>query len=186
MPIKYLVPCTSCGQKQPIEANLSGLQATCACGARFTVPTLRELKELDREGDVGATQAEVESWPIHRAVILMGVLLILIGAITGGYLYANPPIEPPPTSAGYEMITDFSKVRLAESIPIWDELLDGLMPNIDLPAHKAYQKVARDHKQWMGLSMAAACLGLVVIGAGMMMSAPNQPAASEEASRVAS
>ncbi len=76
MSTKHLLPCR-CGKKIEVDVRQAGQTITCQCGAMVDVPTMRQVRQLERAATTGGKTAPRWS-PLQGAVFAAGVLIAVI------------------------------------------------------------------------------------------------------------
>ncbi|HYW79879.1 MAG TPA: hypothetical protein VE890_09900 [Thermoguttaceae bacterium] len=89
----YLLPC-SCGRKLRVEPRQAGEVIACGCGASLTVPTMREMADLEQAEPKSDTREKWKPWGVHQRLILLGVVLVLLSGPPAIYLWGTLPIIP--------------------------------------------------------------------------------------------
>ncbi len=88
---EYLLPCT-CGKLVPVEVGQAGGQVECACGARLDVPTLRQLRHLQRAPVVNVQQAA--AWGPRQGIVAASLIAALALLGWSGWIWRNEPAVP--------------------------------------------------------------------------------------------
>jgi len=130
--MQYLLPCP-CGQKLPVDASQAGLHVRCTCGTELHVPTLRDLKVLERASaggsrttGAGATGAQAGTWGPKQAVAFLGLSMVTVAVTAAAVLwltYPKPPVYPRAVVEEYlntlsvkELFEYSAKIRMGQPI----------------------------------------------------------------------
>ncbi len=89
----YLLPC-SCGRKMPVNPRQAGESITCTCGASLEVPTLLNLRILQRAELPPQPEIHKKAWGAGQRLIFLGVIVILFAIAIGGWLFWIRPTDP--------------------------------------------------------------------------------------------
>lgn len=114
MPQQYLLPCSECERKLPVEAAQAGERVRCECGANIAVPAFRIIRQLEPvESD--APQVVERKWTRAQGVMFsLGIFVVLVAIGLGTFPLlrrANLRLEKPPPAdltAAYEAIDAMS------------------------------------------------------------------------------
>jgi hypothetical protein len=168
LPSKYLLPCP-CGERLAIEPRQAGETVVCTCGQVLEVPTLLELRQLEKV--ILKEESPRAAWSLGHRLILVGSALLLCWIIWAGYLlfFKGPPQNPlsgrPP-----EVIQEL--VQKMTPLQSWHQWLRFRFAGIDL--RRAWQK--RDYLEkiaaykilWI-ISTPVFALGAALIVSGIVV-----------------
>ncbi len=141
---------------------------TCACGAGIDVPTLLELKRLERV-KVDEPARPARRWGVRQRVMSVGGLIAVAGLLTAlGLLFTLPPGE----------ITDQDRVALRERVERMTlaETLNEWAALYRLPPEQPppYQQVRFARRQeriaYVWLAAGVSLLGMAVFASGFLVS----------------
>ena len=93
MSITYLLPC-ACGRKIPVDSRQAGEIISCACGASLEVPTLLNLKTLERAEVSPQPETPKAAWSAGHRLVLLGVIVIFVAGVIGVWLFLSRPTDP--------------------------------------------------------------------------------------------
>ncbi len=88
--MKYLLTCNACRHKTPVDAGRAGQSVRCECGKQLEVPSIRELRLLERAPEE-AGDAAMPAWNARKGLLFIGAVLMAAGLAFGGYLWAMQP-----------------------------------------------------------------------------------------------
>lgn len=149
----YLLPC-ECGENTPITSVQSGETVQCAsCGANLTVPTLREMKQLEIANPTRRRRRD-KRWGARKICMMVGFYLAAGSLIVLAILWLTRP-EP----------LDFSTFSPLQSWQTWMDLRQGLQGQI---SWYTYQLIAAQRQFRLAMY---ACLATAVVGLGMSFTA---------------
>lgn len=155
MTVRYLVPCT-CGRKHPVEATQAGQTFPCPCGQTVAVPTMQQLKTMEREEHPEPATAAPRSSAAQRLMLIGGVIL-LVGAGLSVAVYWTRP-----RWLSYEFLTP------VDSLTIWRLYTQG--PQIQLsPAEKEFRTLCQRNSRWLVVTLVITGIGAVVFASGLLV-----------------
>jgi len=155
------LPCP-CGRKNPIEIAQSGQSIQCACGRRLDVPTMLEIRSLERV-----------AWGIRQGLVLLGMLVTVVAACVALGLYLKRPTPPEPTSLE-RVIADTEKLSLLQTFWVWDRLKGGLESGPQI-IKQEYTKKRDAHYRWMGVAAVIGVLGVACAASSLLVPKPGPP-----------
>jgi hypothetical protein len=88
---EYLLPCT-CGKSVPVDVGQAGGQVVCTCGASLDVPTLRQLRHLQRAPVVEVHQ--VSGWGQRQGIIAASLIAAVLLLGWSGWVWWKEPAAP--------------------------------------------------------------------------------------------
>jgi hypothetical protein len=146
---KYLLPCSSCGEKMSVEVPQAGQQIKCDCGADLEVPTMAGIKALQRANPSPGDQRPISRWEARHGVLLVGVVIIIAGVcITVDFHRGRP------------QMMKMEELNPFQTWMVWEFLKQGVRrPSFENNPSQMYQEALKTHKMWM-----AGCLSIVVLG----------------------
>jgi hypothetical protein len=166
--IEYLLPCEACGKKTAVSSAQAGDVMRCTCGAELTVPTLRQLKQLEIVESNAPTRSASRrgvGWEDrHRLSFLLAVVALAAWCLAGYLAFAVPPAAIPPSDG--ELV---SAVESANAKDLLDLYRRFEAENIGPPpvAFEAYVHYRKLFKIGIVLSTAvgaAAAAGAIISG----------------------
>jgi hypothetical protein len=157
----YLLPC-GCGQQISVSAAQAGESLRCSCGATVEVPTMRELRELER---VEAKEpVRGDRWG-DRQRLALGLLIAAFVLWGGaGYLFAKIPPSLPPFDPNMPDPLQQNSTP-AQAFDVFHEMQRGLHatpPSFDQYAHERatlHVGIAITLVLGLGFATAAAVVG---------------------------
>ncbi len=164
MNAKYLLPC-SCGQKIAVEPRQAGQTISCTCGASLEVPSLVQVKRLDKAepepGEVRRDEAERRSWGAYEGLALLGVVILLLATGTGSWLFfIRPRLRTLPRANEIRESAKTLPPRMVWSN--WRLMRDkGLDPR-PIPQSPKYPIWRLRYRIWMGTIVVVGLLGLAL------------------------
>jgi hypothetical protein len=173
----YLLPC-SCGRKIRVAPAEAGGQATCACGQRRTVPTLRGLRALEPAAPEASGKA-APGWSVAHGIIFSGgIVLVLAGiALIAFHLYrytqlSGLTVDHTETVAAMHTagIDQLSATQLFDE---WSKIkTEGLGEKMTPPWEAAKQMVAAN-LFWMKAGGGAIVVGLLLSVLSLFVARPS-------------
>jgi len=152
--IRYLVSC-SCGLKHPVKATEAGQILRCPCGQPVLVPTMQELKKLEREEQPEQAAAVPKGGLAHRLMLLGGVVLLAGAGLSAAVYWTRPQFVP------YESLTP------VEALMVWRLYTRG--PQIQLsPAEREFRTLCQRNSRWLAVTLGITGVGAVVFAAGLL------------------
>lgn len=91
----YLLRCAACGRHVAVKPRQAGQQVHCACGAKLSVPTMRELTRLPRAEDEEIALRR-GGWGGRQRLFLAGMVVVFLSLGLGIALVVCWPIPPEP------------------------------------------------------------------------------------------
>lgn len=165
----YLLPC-ACGRKTAVEPSQAGQNIECACGARVEVPTLGQLRQLERaEPPRDERDREKPAWTNSHRVAVVGWLVLAFALAWAVALVRGRPV-PPRDQIDLAAARAFFESRLADTAPAktldaWDFFRKAGLNQIPESAEKAYRDAAIRFRFSVGGCTLLTILGLGLIGA---------------------
>ena len=87
--MKYLLPCTACGQKTPVATGQAGQTIHCACGSALDIPSIRALRQLEPVAEAPAAPL----WNKQKGLLFVGSAIALCSvAFCGAILFFRPSL----------------------------------------------------------------------------------------------
>jgi hypothetical protein len=126
----YLLPCPSCGAKNPVETRQAGETVPCACGKPLSVPTLRGLRQLEPAANEAPPPeaAPKRGWsPIHGFMFSLGLIVAIgAGAMAARHFLIYSALQQQTADRTSEidaMSNEYiDNMSLSESITAWNQL----------------------------------------------------------------
>ncbi len=123
MSARYLLPCP-CGLKTPVEVAQSGQTIACECGRPLDIPTMLEIRKLDRV-PAQPSQSLGPGWGIRQQLLTVGALIATIAAMSGVLLTLVRPQPPqPPDMRLIEARLD--RMTVLGTFNEWEQLNKGV------------------------------------------------------------
>jgi hypothetical protein len=89
--MKYLVPCSSCGAKTPVEIGQAGQTVACSCGRPLEVPSVRALRQLE---PVAEEKVAAAAWNRRKGVVFLGSAILAIAVLAAAVLlFLRPSVD---------------------------------------------------------------------------------------------
>lgn len=155
MTTKYLVPC-SCGVKHPVELTQAGQTLQCPCGRPVAIPTMQQLRRLERQEHTGRVSSSPKSSLWQRLVLLGGAILVVGVGLSAAVYWTRPQWLP------------YESPSPVEALTIWR--LYTREPQIQLsPAEREFITLSRRHARWLGVTLTLTAIGTVVLGLGLLL-----------------
>lgn len=164
MSTKYLLPC-DCGQSIPIETSQAGDFVTCQCGVKLEAPTFRNIRHLPLAEEQDATNASSGGgWGLRQGVITLSLLLTLLFAGLGAYVWANDPVAPKgfdPISRSAAISQGLEKMTPVDAYMNWIQHYKPLRQLAEMsdPREQVMRQILakRAAIRWSLLAVAGAC-----------------------------
>jgi hypothetical protein len=86
--MNYLLPCPACGTKSTVSSALAGQSIQCSCGRTIEVPTLRDLRQLESEGEPERPQT---TWSRRKGLVFLGCVMMAVSAGFAGWFASKLP-----------------------------------------------------------------------------------------------
>ncbi len=87
--MKYLLPCTACGQTTPITTGQAGQTIHCACGNALEIPSIRAMRQLEPVAEAPAAPL----WNKQKGLLFVGSAMALCSiAFCGAILFFRPSL----------------------------------------------------------------------------------------------
>ena len=154
MAAKYLLPCSSCGKKIPLEVGQAGQQIECDCGASLDVPTLSGIRELKRAEPPPAGRPP-SRWEVRHGVLLVGVVITVTALCVTTYIYYARP-----------RMIEMEEMSPLQTWLFWQVLREGVRrPAFAITPFRAYQMSLEASRRWMFVGLSLVALGLIVMTA---------------------
>jgi hypothetical protein len=89
--MKYLVPCSACGVKTPVELGQAGQTMMCSCGQPLEVPSVRALRQLE---PVAEEKVAAATWNRRKGLVFLGSALLALAVLAAAVLlFVRPSID---------------------------------------------------------------------------------------------
>ena len=164
------MPCP-CGRKNPIAIAQSGQSIQCACGRRLEVPTMLEIRSLERVAEEEEAPRRRRPWGIRQGLVLLGMLITVVAACVALALYLTQPTPPEPPSLEY-LQTRAEKLSLLETFWEWDQLKGGLGSGPQI-IKQEYTKRRDAHYRWIGVAAVIGVLGVACAASSLLVPKPG-------------
>ena len=162
---KYLLSC-SCGEKIPVEPRQAGEIIRCTCGASLDVPTMLQMRALERAKPPRAAQQTSAPWGARQAVLLLGIVIVLVALGLAIGLFLTRPISPTARLTPDVLDREVRDLSPFESWQRWQALRALGPAGRRLPGEEAYEKAFFQYCLWMGLVLTIAVVGIgLIVGA---------------------
>jgi hypothetical protein len=138
---------------------MAGALIRCACGKELEVPTMQHVRQLKVAPQEASKGPPASSWGNRQRVALIGATFLLLGLALSGWnlWYYHPPtllpVQDYPPEAAWNL---------------WCALRQGP----DFPPTKferLYEQSWLAYHRWMGVSLAVAAIGLLVLGSSLCL-----------------
>lgn len=150
-----------------VETRQAGLEVTCACGARLSVPSIRGLKELAQVET--APPRSRTAWGPRQGLLLLGALIAVPCLVLATIGHLTPLPEHPEYSvdlaANREQVEQMPVERLFE---MWEEF-NARFDTAEDPRLEIYRNIATRIRTWTWTYTAGAVLGLGLIAASRLI-----------------
>lgn len=175
--MKYLLPCTQCGQTVEIDGTQAGQRLSCACGTELEVPSLRGIRALRPAVTVAAPRRR--RWNPGRGwLFVVGLLLAVVsfifGALNLGALAALPELIPPaaPTAT---IAAEVDAAGPAELFLRWGELRDRGLGPYQMPPHVFAELAAAYHRRMAVGSLVVSLAGALLAAGAWLVREGRRP-----------
>jgi hypothetical protein len=167
---KYLLPCP-CGQKTPITLSQSGQSIRCQCGRMLDIPTMLEIRRLERAELEAATEPR-RTWGFRQRLVLLGTVTTLIAAFLAVGLFLKRPVLRTP--APQQIETAAQNLTLTQSFAVWEALRAGL-DSVPEQIRQEYTKRLATYRLWLLVTAVIACLGMICAASSLLVPRREQP-----------
>lgn len=159
MSAKFLLPCSSCEVKIPVEVSQAGQQIECDCGARLEVPTMSGILALQRAEPSPGDRPRTSRWEVRHGVLLVGVVMTVVALCTTTLVYMTRP-----------RMVEMEKMGPFETWLSWQVLREGIrQPSFEVTPYRRYQMVLEANRRWMVVNLSLVALGLIVMAASALV-----------------
>jgi hypothetical protein len=169
---KYLGACV-CGRQHQVETRQAGESFACDCGAKITVPTLRQLRQLPEAREEIAASTGTP-WGARQGAMTVSLLLAAVSlAIAGLSRYSERPV-PTLDSVAYtqnvnRLVTNMTPLQA------WERWIDTYQPltttGFEVYKHPATDAIQKnlDWHRWIQLIAVglAAVFGVMAVVLGV-------------------
>jgi hypothetical protein len=174
MPKEFLLPC-SCGKKVRIALAQAGGKATCVCGKRLDVPTMRGIRVLEvAPPDSPATQPLV--WTAtHGALFSGGLVLAAVGVVLiAFYLFRYAQIGGYAVDRSGDVIqamsTQIDGVTPSQALEVWQkEILEEGLGEPQTPYWVTAKERVSEYFWWIKFGAGALVLGVLTAIATLLI-----------------
>jgi hypothetical protein len=157
--VKYLLPCSSCGEKIPVEVSQAGQQIECNCRAILEIPTMAGIRALQRAELSPEDQRPISRWEARHGVLLAGAVITVAALCMTTYVYK---VRPQPVE-----VEDLSPFRTLQA---WQFLREGVRrPAFEVNPYRIHQMRQEANRRWMVVSLSLVALGLIVMSASVLV-----------------
>ncbi len=73
---QFKLPCPSCSTIHIVSQSQAGETLACDCGQIVLVPTLRELRDLERAEDATSDKTPPD-WNVQRGLLFVGGIILI-------------------------------------------------------------------------------------------------------------
>jgi hypothetical protein len=162
MSVRYRLPCP-CGRTVPVRPSQAGDSVVCECGESLEVPTLRELRRLDRWNPPSAgRRRRGPVWGRRQVWISVGLIVTLIGLSHGLFLLWTWP-RP----------ADVETLSPLETWALWQELRLGANR---FPSPAAREAATRElsSQVWSVFALVVTAVGVLTMGGAYVLIRPTR------------
>lgn len=153
MSLKYLLPCSSCQEKIPVEVRQAGQQIECVCGASLDVPTMTGIRALRRAELSPDSRRQISKWEARHGVLLVGAILTLIALCLTAFVHQARP-----------RMVEIEDMGPFETWLAWQFLREGVRrPSFENNPAQMYMMSLKENDRWMAVSLSCVAFGLVVM-----------------------
>jgi len=158
MSARYRLPCP-CGRDVPVRLSQAGESIVCECGKSLEIPTLRELRRLDRvEPSTGRARRTV--WGRRQVWISGGLIVTVLGLSYLVYLQWTRPQR-----------VDVETLSPAQTWMLWQELRLGAN-RVPSRAAREAAKEELSHQVSTVIAILAVSAGVLTMGAAYVLIKP--------------
>ena len=179
---QYLLPCSACGAKTPVESRQAGETIVCQCGQSLNVPTLRGLRELETATDTRPVLPAKTKWsPLQGVLFSLGIVAALVG---GGFatrhfvIYRS--LAEHTVDRTEEVDQNFSalidKLTISESMDAWSDMVKSGLTRDDVPTWVMARQISATQFRAMVIWAIVGGLGLAAVVAALAMTRTGKPA----------
>ena len=159
MSAKYLLPCSSCGEKIPVEVGQAGQQIECDCGASLDIPTMVGIRALQRVEPSPEDQRPISRWEARHGVLLVGAVITVAALCMAAYVHQIRP-----------RMIDVEEMDPFQTWLAWQFLREGVRrPSFEVNPLRIYQLSQEANRRWMAASLSLVALGLIIMSASLFV-----------------
>lgn len=182
---KFLIECTECGRRMPIEISQAGQTVTCpSCKTPRKLGTMRELRAMQpspsEESEPPASdpgkrkrrKPDREWDPVKGSLYVFGLLLVAIGMIVGGYSHWSAATID--TTRPVRKVTDEERrrvkaVSIAQMNELWSDVKEDLVQDWQEHPWIKRRREAGIARGWGWGGVATAGIGLACLFAAFQI-----------------
>ena len=159
MSAKYLLPCSFCQEKIPVELRQAGQQIECDCGASLDIPTMTGIRALQRAEPSPDGQRPTTRWEARHGVLLVGAIVTVMALCLTTFFYRARPRMP-----------EIEELAPFQTFQIWQFLRQGVRrPSFEINPLRMHQLNLESYHRWMTVSLSLVALGLIVTAASALV-----------------
>lgn len=166
MSTKYLLPCL-CGRKIAIEVGQSGQTVSCTCGRRLDVPTMLQIRALERIEEECPPRVRLP-WGVRQGLVLIGTLIVVASVcIATGLYLARPRLPTPPQLEQVQAYME--KLSLLQSQWEWQHLRGGLDEAGAREIEAAFGAKRASYHRWLAVAGVIGVLGVICAASSLLV-----------------
>lgn len=159
MSAKYLLPCSSCGEKTPVEVGQAGQQIECDCGASLEIPTMAGIRALQRAQPSPEDQRPVSRWEARHGVLLVGAVITVAALCMTTFIHQARP-----------RLIEMENMTPLQTWLAWEFLREGVRrPSFESNPYQIYQLSREANRRWIVAGLSLVALGLIVMSVSAIL-----------------
>ena len=159
MSAKYLLPCSSCGVKIPVEVAQAGQPIECDCGASIDIPTMAGIRTLQRVEPSPQDRRPISRWETRHGVLLVGAVITVAALCMTTYVHRMQP-----------RMVELEDMDPFQTWMAWQFLREGVRrPSFEVNPLRMYQMSLAVNRRWMAVGLSLAAFGLIVMSASLLV-----------------
>jgi hypothetical protein len=162
MATDYLLPCSACGRTHRVSRRQAGGSVDCSCGATVSVPTMREMSQLEPAAEAVAVRHK--EWGLRQRLWFIGSI------IAGGGLAASMyfALVAMPTGMEFDMPQEMIQTIPPEAAwRYWTLVRHGMPQGMPPEAAKLVHE-QRNAQRGLNIGLIAMVVGGVITSTGFM------------------
>ncbi|MGA2797531.1 MAG: hypothetical protein ABSE63_08145 [Thermoguttaceae bacterium] len=164
----YLLPC-SCGRKIAVQLRQAGETVKCECGNSIDVPTLSNIKKLERFQSPAEPKTVQSYWTFEHGLIFAGGLVILVAIGLGGWLYWSGPADPYANFTPEQMIQGAATRTPIQSLRLWQALVRGGLEHHKRWAEVIFTDIQAQYQVYWWILGVVVGIGVALVAAGIIV-----------------
>lgn len=134
---------------------------------------MRGIRSLDRAAEDERAPRSRQTWGVRQALVLAGMLVALLSALTAAGLYLTRPQPPKPPDL--EAVRKYmERQSLAETYFLeWKKVLSHGLPSGPQIIRQRYTESLKAHDRWIGVAAVFGLMGLACAASSLLVPKPG-------------